>query len=97
MPFDSTKVTYNTAADDAFGSAAYPIVPDDAADQVDADGKYFKYVVAKSAGDVAVLGYKNADGDTAQVFTMAAGGIVPLRVRRVYATGTTATVAGVSR
>lgn len=97
MPFDRTKVTYSTSADHAFGSAIYPITPDDNADQLDDQGNYFKYVVTKTAGNIAVLGYENDDGDAAQIFSLGAGQFVPVRVRRVLAAGTTATVAGAKR
>lgn len=92
MPYDATKNRYNVSADDAFGGAVYPITPG-ATDQLDDDGHYFKYVATKTAGDVSVLGYHNADGDTAQTFAMGAGQIIPLRVRRV--TAATATVVGI--
>ena len=92
MPYDATKNRYNTSDDEAFGGAIFPITPG-ATDQLDASGNYYKYIVALTDTDVTVLGYKNADNDTAQTFSLTAGAIVPLRVRRV--TASTGTVAGV--
>ena len=92
MPYDQSKNRYNTASDDTYGGAIYTLTPG-ATDQLDADGNYYKYVVALTSGDVTVLGYRNLDGDTPVTFTLSAGSIVPLRVRRV--TAATATVGGV--
>lgn len=72
------------------GAVATVITPG-AGDQLDAAGKYFKYICAASDGDVTFVPYKNADGST---LTMAvtAGMILPGRIRRV--TAATATLHG---
>jgi len=97
MPFSERLVPQGakTASLDTFGQKVYPITPSDSADVVNpVNGEYFKYIVAKGTGDVSVLGYGNLDGDTPQVITVAAGQVLPGRIRRVLSTGTTAAVCG---
>lgn len=97
MPFDRSKVPVSSAEEIAstLGVRCWPVTPSNSADITDPDdGLYAKYFVAATAGDVAVLGYENADGDTAQVLTVQAGQIIPGRIRRILSTGTTATVVG---
>lgn len=97
MPYDRSLVTRNAAEEypDTFGSRCWPVTPSNSADIVDpVTGNYAKYFVAKTAGDVSVLGYENDDGDTAQVITVQAGQVVYGRVRRIMSTGTTATLTG---
>lgn len=97
MAFNQTLVPFFTkdSTTATFASKCYPVTPSDTVDVLDpVTGLYFKYLVAKSAGDVAVLGYQNLDADPAVVITVSAGQVVPGRIRRVKATGTTATLCG---
>lgn len=96
MPFDRLKVPGNAEYSDlsTFAPVATPITPSDSTDALDGSGQYFKYIVACDSGDVAVLGYANADDDDPVVLSLSGGQVVPGRVRRVMATGTTATVIG---
>jgi len=97
MPFTETKMPQGarTSSLDTYGQAVYPITPSDTVDVTHpTSGEYFKYIVAKTAGDAAVLGYRNDDADTAQIITVLAGQILPGRIRRIKATNTTATFCG---
>lgn len=93
MPFDQAKVpAFSKPESDTFGGRFQAITPG-SSDQLTTAGKYFKYFVAATAGDVTVVGYYNADSDTHQI-TMAAGQVLPGRIRQI--TASTATVLGVS-
>lgn len=97
MAYDATKVPETSKEEHPtfFASRCWPVTPADGADITDpVTGKYAKYFTVASDGDVAFLGYENADGDTAQVMTLMGGAIIPGRIRRILATGTTATVIG---
>lgn len=69
-----------------FGTKSRAVVP---SDTVDID-PYPKAVVLNSAGDICVLPIENADGVTQTFYGCPVGFVVPLRVRRVLLTGTTA-------
>jgi len=64
-----------------------------ASDTVDF-ASYPKAVQLLTAGTVNALPLKNADGNLVQFTTMLAGTVLPFRVRRINATGTTASFVG---
>ncbi len=97
MPFVSALVPAGARMNtwETYGRSCFPVTTSDTVDALNTNtGEYFKYIVAKTAGDAAVLGYENADGDTAQIISVAAGQILPGRIRRIKATNTTATFCG---
>lgn len=69
---------------DSPGSRASAVTPNDSADLSDTA----RYLWIGVAGDVKV---DTAGGDTVTFKGCAAGSVLPVRVRRVHATGTTAT------
>jgi hypothetical protein len=73
-----------------FGRKARAVTPSDVADLP--AGKV-KAVVLLSAGNVSVIPADNADNEPVSFTDVPAGFIPPFVVRRVRATGTTATVA----
>jgi hypothetical protein len=78
---------------DSFGDNSLAITPSDTVDLA----AYPKGVVVTAAGNLVVLPLKAAD-DGAHLITFtgaAVGFILPFRVRRVMATGTTALVASI--
>jgi hypothetical protein len=79
---------------DAFGGNGAVVVPSDTVDFA----AYPKALVVTAAGNVAVLPLKAADdGAHLIAFTaVQAGFIIPFRVRRVMATGTTASLATIA-
>lgn len=91
MPFDKSKEPpYTREMEDTLGNDCRAITPG-AGDQVAPNGSYFKYVIAATDGDVTVVPFAGPDGTT-HTITMAAGNVIPLRVRRV--TASTATCIG---
>lgn len=72
---------------DSPASNAVAVTPDDATDL--ATSARFLYIGV--AGDVTVDLVRNEDADNPVTFTNYSGGIFPFRVKRVRATGTTAT------
>lgn len=95
MPYDNKKEPpYSQEENVTYGNHVEAVTPSDTVDQIDQSGRYFKYFTTLTAGAVAVLGYKNGDADTPVVMNLEAGAVVPGRVRRLMATGTTATLAG---
>lgn len=94
--YDQTKDPYATfaAAPGLFGRTAAAVTPSDTVDFT----SYPKAIVVTVTGNLVVLPLKAAD-DGAHLVTftgMAAGFVVPFRVRRVLATGTTASLAAIS-
>ncbi len=67
------------------------IVPSDSADLP----IYAKSIVVLAAGDVKIIPVENDDASPLQFTGLSAGSVVPFQVRRVLATGTTATVASI--
>lgn len=91
MPYSADKDRGNFPGPSAasFGSKSRPITP---SDSVDLD-PYAKAIVVTGFGNLVILPVENTD-DTTITFTDAPVGFVPpFRVRRVYATGTSASVA----
>lgn len=87
-------MAYEKARDKAWGRAgpttparrAIVVVPHDVNDLAE----YPKALRVNGAGTLRILPSKNADAD-AITLTVVAGEYVPIQVRRVFATGTTAT------
>lgn len=91
MPFDKNKVPpFMQDARDSYSMRCAEITPG-ASDQVDPTGKYYKYFVAATPGDVTFVAMRDGDADT-RTMTLAAGQVLPGRVRRI--TAATATVHG---
>ncbi|MBZ9794322.1 hypothetical protein [Mesorhizobium sp. ES1-4] len=94
MPYDAAKDPYATVHPDtllANGAKAVVVDPSDTVDLA----AYARAIVLLTDGDVSYLPPNNADGDTVDFTGLPAGWVSPHRVRRVMATGTTATVATV--
>lgn len=95
MPYDSAKEPFPNSTPvpsrSSFGGSGAPIVPSDANDLT----TYAKAIVVTAAGNLVILPAKNADGSTITFTGVPVGFIPPFRVRRVMATGTTASVAAI--
>ncbi len=93
MPYDASRDQLGgTDSSPAwFGRKASPITPSDTDDLK----TYPRYVIITSAGDIVVLPMKNEDGVTVTFTGINPGWCLPIRVRRILATGTTATCAAV--
>jgi hypothetical protein len=91
--------TYDQTKDPYFqGGEATPcrtFVALTASDTVDF-ASYPKQVQLLTAGTVSVLPLKNADGTFAVYASLSAGFVFPYRIRRINATGTTATFVGLN-
>ena len=72
-----------------FGRRSVAVTPNNSADL---PGGAVKAIVLMTAGNVSFIPAGNADGDPVSFTAQAAGFIPPFVVRRVMATGTTATV-----
>lgn len=94
--YDPTKDGYSNFATSKTpsGANAAAVTPSDTVDFA----SYPKVVVVTAAGNLVVLPLKAADdGSHLVTFTaVPAGFVVPFRVRRVMATGTTASAASIS-
>lgn len=71
-------------------SPSYPMFPEDAAAVTPSDSATFESSVIYVGGDGNVR-VTTAQGTDITFSGMFAGGVVPVRVKRVWATGTTAT------
>lgn len=93
MPYDASKDIrqYPGPSSTSFGRKSRAVTPSDSTDL----DPYAKAVVVLSVGDLVILPVDNADGSTVTFEDVPIGFIPPFQVRRVYATGTTATVATV--
>jgi hypothetical protein len=87
--------TYNQLNDPLFrgnessvSRTSVPIVTSDAVDLA----SYPKSVTALTAGTIVALPLKNADGAFVTFGAVLAGYVLPFRVRRINATGTSATL-----
>ncbi len=95
MPYDKTKdpATGNPYSAGRRKAARHPkgvtIVPSDTVDLA----SYAAGLVVVAAGNVKYIPSQNADADTITVTGATVGMIIPHQVRRVFATGTTATLA----
>lgn len=83
MPYDQNK---DVRTGDAPGRTGFAVTPSDASDLA----KYAKALYIGVTGDVTVLPIDNADGATL-LFKAHPVGYMPVGVRKVLATGTTAT------
>ena len=95
MPYDIQKdqSASKPINSTTFGSVGRTIVP---SDTVDLD-PYAKAVVCLTGGNLTILPSQNADGAVISFTGVVAGYVPPFQVRRVLATGTTATVAAIDR
>lgn len=93
MPYNSTNDVHQDTPRGMtnFGRSARIITPSDSTDIT----PYAKAVCVLSAGNLVVIPTQNADGATVTFTAVPVGLILPYEVRRVLATGTTATVATV--
>lgn len=95
MPYDQLKepssFRNNAPTVSTFGGSGAPIAPSDSTDLT----TYAKAIVVTAAGNLVILPAKNADGSTVTFTGVPVGFIPPFRVRRVMATGTTASVAAI--
>lgn len=94
MPYDRSKDPFTgflTDAPHTFGFTGRVVTPSDVTDIE----PYAKTVVVTVGGDLVILPAGNADADTIAFTGCPVGFIPPFRVRRVLATGTTASVASV--
>ncbi len=91
MPYDATKDPHADAREPllANGASGSAVTPSDGADLA----RYPRAIVLLTAGNVSYIPAKNADGSALSFVDLPAGWVSPHRVRRVRATGTTATVA----
>lgn len=94
MPYDASKDKYAGQTADAYsyGAKGAVVVP---SDTVDLD-PYAKSIVVTAAGNLVILPAANDDGATITFTDCGVGFSPPYRVRRVMATGTTATVATIA-
>jgi hypothetical protein len=93
MPYTDTQNAYPdvTRGLTSFGRRSRPVTPSDTTDL----SPYAKAIVALSSGNLVLLPVENADGVTVTFTSVPVGFVPPFEVRRVLATGTTATVATV--
>ena len=93
MPYDASNDPYKNQTPQiyAFARTGRVITPSDASDL----SPYAKAVICTSSGNISVLPIGNADGAVISFVGVQAGFVPPFLVRRVMATGTTATVAAV--
>jgi hypothetical protein len=74
-----------------FPAFAKAITPNDGDVLRDANGKdTAQFVYVGTVGDVKVIPAGMSLGDTPVTFTVPAGGMVPVKCRKVYSTGTSA-------
>lgn len=86
MPYDASHDLHATGGKtDAPASQVVAVTPSDSTDLT----HYATALYVGTAGNVAVIPINNADGAPV-TFTAHASGYMPVRVRRVLATGTTA-------
>lgn len=93
MPYDKTQdpLTTFSATQGNFGSLGRNVTPSDSVDLA----PYAKALVVTVAGNLVILPVQNADNASITFTGLQAGQLIPYRVRRVFATGTTASVATV--
>jgi hypothetical protein len=90
MVYDPKKDRYNTNRTSAATNAtkADAVVPSDAVDLT----SYAKALLVTVAGTLSLIPAKNADNAPVALAAVVVGQVIPIRTRRVRATGTTATV-----
>lgn len=93
MPYNEQYDPYRGLPDEpeTLGRIGAPVTPSDTVDLV----PYAKALVVTAAGNLVILPMMNADGVTITFTGLPVGYVLPYQVRRVYATGTTASVATV--
>lgn len=93
MPFDAKNdPRAGLSGADSFGRKGAVVTP---SDTVDISPTYAKTIVVLTAGNVSVLPVENDDASPIPFTDLSAGQLIPFQVRRVFATGTTATVAAI--
>lgn len=88
MPYDASKDPFKDTLLN-YGTKSKAVTPSDSLDFT----KYPKAIVVTAYGNLVVLPIGNDDADTVTFTAVNAGFSPPIRVRRVLATGTTASVA----
>jgi hypothetical protein len=93
MPYDKTQDPLTTfqGTQGNFGSLGRVVTPSDTVDLA----PYAKAIVVTAAGNLVILPVQNTDGTTITFTGVSPGFVPPYRVRRVYLTGTSASVATV--
>lgn len=93
MPYDPSKDPNAGKANSgaSFGRKGAPITPNDNTDLAE----YAKAIVVTAFGNLVILPVDNADGTTINFTGAPVGFVPPFQVRRVLATGTTASVASI--
>ena len=86
--YDQTKDPYFQGGEATPNRTSATVVTSDTVDFA----SYPKNVTVLTAGNVVCLPLKAADGAFVQIVALLAGFTLPFRVRRVNATGTTATL-----
>ena len=79
-------IPYNSYRNQFSAVRAYEVTPDD-----DADLVFNKGLWVGTGGTVAVQMWEAPDGETVGLGSVPTGTLLPLRVKKVLATGTTAT------
>lgn len=96
MPYNAANDPWGNASTDnpdILGGTGATVTPSDTVDLT----TYTKALVVTATGNLVILPARNVDGTTITFTGCPVGMIVPYRVRRVLATGTTATVATIDR
>lgn len=95
MPYNAANDPWGNASTDnpdILGSTGATVTPSDTVDLP----SYAKALVVAATGNLVILPARNVDGTTITFTGCPVGMIVPYRVRRVLASGTTATVATIN-
>jgi hypothetical protein len=89
MPYDASKDPYATTTPgiNGLGRRARAVTPSDTDDL-----QQYTRIQCLTSGNVAVIPIMNDDNDPVAYVGLAAGAVLPVWVRRVMSTGTTATV-----
>jgi hypothetical protein len=88
MPYDQTKGPYFQGAEASTNRSGVAVTSSDTVDFA----SYPRNVVVTVAGTVSALPLKNADAAFVNFGSVVAGYVLPIRVRRINATSTTASL-----
>lgn len=89
MPYDPTRDPYRLGG--AMSAPAEILAEITPSDVDDLAPHYAKALYVGGDGDLTILPVDHGDGAPVTLVGVKAGSLLPVRVRRVYATGTTAT------
>jgi hypothetical protein len=91
MAYDPKKDPYSNVRDQIgnFAEKAKTVTKSDSTDLA----SYAKALIVTVGGNLVIIPKENADVDTVSFTGLTAGQVIPIQVRRVLSTGTTATVA----